>query len=407
MTARTQASDAIVLAPEAGVTSIPNPFRFLGLARILAGAWFISTGAATLRQYHDLLPQAERLLSADRGTTGIPLWALLTLLTAAILVVIGFALAARGVAWLRRVRLPEDGPAPIARDEVLAALRNRQLPAFGEGPKPAYRLVRRWLADESADMTWWRREVLSDGVRAFARSCLFAVILAAVCVAVPRIRYDDPFGPFPTGFVFMLPFVTAVWAVFGLMLIGSMGPRVESEQLPLPTRSAPGAERIIETPPNRLDRESPALALMLGTTGIAVQCLLLRWWQLSPVDYPLRATAIVRHAGTIAGGLVFFVVGARMVAAATRMLRICRHESMLVLIDADGPGTVARAAAVRTESLGLTGPRHIVASVGGAFVRESAAALIGVPEHPAGAGSSSRWKKESGQPATDGRPAGS
>jgi hypothetical protein len=58
-------------------------------------------------------------------------------------------------------------------------------------------------------------------------------------------------------------------------------------------------------------------------------------------------------------------------------LLLFRYESMLVLIDATAHPIIARAAAVRTESLGLNGPRHLVAAVGGSYVRESAPALIG------------------------------
>jgi hypothetical protein len=351
----------------------------LGLVRVLAGAWFVSTGAATLRQYHDLLPQAERLLAGDGGTTGIPLWSLLMLLSAMVLVLIGLVLAAKGLAWMRRVRLPDGGPAAIEPDEVVATLGHHQLLAYADGPAPAYWPLRRWLADDIADMTWWRRDITSSGVRAFVRSCALVIVLTVCCLALPRIRYDDLLGPFPTSFVLMLPFVAAVWAVLGLMLIGSAGPRVESEELPLP--AAPEhrqdlREQVIESRPARLDRAPAGLFLTLGAAGVTVQCLMLRWWQLSPIDYPLRATAIIRHAGAIAGGIVFLVVGDRMVAAATRLLRVFRYESMLVLIDRDGPGMVARAAAVRTESLGLTGPRHVVAAVGGSFVRESAQALL-------------------------------
>jgi hypothetical protein len=114
---------------------------------------------------------------------------------------------------------------------------------------------------------------------------------------------------------------------------------------------------------------------------------MLWWWELSPIDYPLPATSIIRHAGSIAGGVLFFVVGGRMVVAATKLLLVFRYESTLVLIDTDGHGMVARAAAVRTESLGPMGPRHIVAAVGGSYVRESAQSLIREPANSvAGAG---------------------
>jgi hypothetical protein len=276
--------------------------------------------------------------------------------------------------------VPHDGPAAIERDDVVATLRNRQLLAYADGPAAPYWPLRRWLADELADLTWWRREITSRAVRAFVRSCGAVVALALCCLVLPRVMTDDLVGPFPAGFVSMLPFVTAIWAVLGLMLIGSTGPRIEAEELPLPARAEHSGdvrkEQIIESRPKMLDREPPGLGLMLGGTGVAVQCLMLWWWNLSPIDYPLRATSIIRHAGSIAGGLVFFVVGGRMVASATTLMLVFRYESMLVLIETGSHGMLARAAAVRTASLGLTGPRHVVAAVGGSYVRESAPSLI-------------------------------
>lgn len=357
--------------------SIPNPLRVLGLARVLAGVWFVVTGVATLRQYNDLVPQAARLFGTDSGTTGAPMHALLMLVAASVLVVIGLVLAAKGFVWMRRVPLPREGPAAIERDDVVATLRHRQLLAYGDGPVAPYWPLRRWLADPLADMPWWRRDITSSGVRAFVRSCGLVIMLAVGCVVLPTIMTDDLVGPFPTTFVITLPFVTAIWAVLGLMLIGSGGPRIESEDLPLEAgaeyRRNLQEEQFIESRPAILDREPPGLALTLGATGVAVQCLMLWWWNLSPIDYPLRATTIIRHAGSIAGGGVFFVVGGRMVVAAVKLLLVFRYESMLVLVD---QGTVARAAAVRTVSLGLTGSRHVVAAVGGSYVREIAQTLI-------------------------------
>jgi len=361
--------------------SIPNPLRRLGLARVIAGAWFAASGAQTLRQHNDLVPQARRLFGPDSGSTGAPMRALLMLVTAGVLVLIGVVLAVRGVAWMRRVPLPIDGPAAIDRGEVVGALRDHQLSAHAEGPLAPYWPLRRWLPDQLADMTWWRREIMSQGVRALVRSCGVAVVLGVCCLALPRIMTDDLIGPFPTSFVITLPFVTAIWAVLGLLLIGAAGPRIESEALPIPAPAQPIVDvrddPVIESRPGMLERESPGLALALGATGIAVQCLMLWWWNLSPIDYPLRTTSIIRHVGSIAGGVVFFVVGGRMVQAATRLLLLFRYESMLVLIDATAHPIIARAAAVRTESLGLNGPRHLVAAVGGSYVRESAPALIG------------------------------
>lgn len=337
----------------------------------------------TLRQYHDLVPQAEALFGSEGGTTGAPLRSLLMLVAAIVLVLIGLVLAAKGFAWMRRVPLPHERPAAIERDEVVATLRHRQLLAYADGPTAPYWPLRRWLADDLADMTWWRRDITSSGVRAFVRSCGFVIVLAVCCLALPRIMTDDLVGPFPLSFVLMVPFVTAVWAVLGLMLIGSVGPRIESAELPLPAGAEHSRDlreqQIIESRPDALEREPAGLGLTLGATGVAVQCLMLWWWNLSPIDYPLGATSIIRHAGSIAGGIVFFVIGGRMVAAATKLLLVFRYESMLILIDADGHGMVARAAAVRTESLGLTGPRHVVAAVGGSYVRESAQRLMRDP----------------------------
>lgn len=347
---------------------------------MLAGAWFVATGVATLRQHHDLVPQAARLFGSDTGTTGAPMRALLMLVTAGILVLIGLVLAVRGLAWTRRVPLPREGPVAIETSEVVAALRDHRLFAYADGPVPPYWPLRRWLADQLEDMTWWRRDITSQGVRAFVRACGLVVVLAAGCIVPPNLMTDDLVGPFPTSFVIALPFVTAVWAVLGLMLIGSSGPRIESEELPLPAGMVQllhlQQEQVIESRPAMLDRESPGLGLTLGATGVAVQCLLLSWWNLSPIDYPLRATSIIRHAGSIAGGALFLLVGGRMVAAAAKLLLIFRYESMLILIDAASHPIVARAAAVRTESLGLGGPRHVVAAVGGSYVRESAPSLI-------------------------------
>jgi hypothetical protein len=372
----------VLAARSAGrlTSTISNPLRLLGLARVLAGSWFVTSGALTLRQHNDLVPQAQRLLGSDSGSTGAPMRALLMLVTAGVLVLIGVVLAAKGVAWMRRVPLRPEGPAAIDRGEVVGALRDHQLFAYAAGPAAPYWPLRRWLADQLADMTWWRREIMSQGAQALVRSCGAAIVLGVCCLALPRIMTDDLVGPFPTSFVITLPFVTAIWAVLGLMLISSAGPRIESEELPLPARVQPirdlPDEPIIESRPGMLDREPPGLALTLGATGIAVQCLMLWWWNLSPIDFPLRTTSIVRHAGSIAGGMVFFVVGGRMVAAATKLLLVFRYESMLILIDGTAHPVVARAAEVRTESLGLYGPRHVVAAVGGSYVRDSAPALI-------------------------------
>ena len=350
----------------------------MGLARIVAGGWFILAAVSTLRQYHDLLPQAERLFGPDSGTTGAPVRSLLMLVAAVVLVLVGLMLVAKGVAWMRRVALPPGGPSMIERDEVIAVLGDRRLPAFAEGPTQPYWPLRRWLADELADLTWWQRENASTGVRAFVRTCGAVIALAVFCLSLSLIATNDLLGPFPTSFVILLPFVTAIWAVLGLMLLGSIGPRVEAIEFPVAAdgRNHRLRGQAIESRPIMLARPPAGIGLTLGATGVAVQCLMIAWWNLSPIDYPLQATSIIRHAGSIVGGIIFFVLGGRMVAAARSMLLVFRYESMLVLIDDAGPGMAARAAAVRTESLGLTGPRHVVAAVGASYVRDAAEKLV-------------------------------
>jgi hypothetical protein len=365
--------------PELRIVSIPNPLRFLGLARILAGSLIIVGGAATLRQYSFLLGQAERLFGPDTGTTGAPLRSLLTLLTAAALVLGGVVLAMKGFGWIRRISLPPGRPAAIARDEVVATLSRQQVPAYRDGHTGAYWPLRRWLSDEIGEIPWWRRDVVNSSVQTFVRSCGVSLVLLACCLAVPAITGDDPLGPFPTSFLIMLPFATAIGAVLALMLIGSSTPRIESLEFPLPADSALGPapldERIIESRPLRLDQETSGLALTMGVTGVATQCLVLWWWAISPLDYPLLATAIIRDAGSIAGGLLFVFLGGRMVASAAKLLLAFRYESTLVLLGRD-EGVTVRAAAVRTESLGLNGPRHVVAAVAESYVREAAERLI-------------------------------
>ena len=351
----------------------------LGLARLLAGGWFIATGAATLRQYRDLLPQAERLLGPDTGTTGAPMRSLLMLVAAIALVLIGLTQAVKGFSWMRRVQ-PSDGrPAELDGGEVVAVLRDHRLPAFADGPATVYWPLWRWLSDEVAGIPQWRRELTSRGVRASVRSCGVAIVVTGVCLAVPAVTSGNLLGPFPTSFVILLPVVTAIWAVLGLMLIGSSSPRIESVELPLPAdmphRDLPHPT-IIESRPGGVARESPALGLTLGASGVAVQCLMLWWWNLSPMDYPVRATSIIRHVSSIGGGVVFFAVGGAMLTAATTLLVVHRYQSTLVLIDAEDSGLIVRAAAVRTESLGLAGPRHVIAAVGGSYVVESAERLI-------------------------------
>ena len=361
-------------------TSIPNPLRILGLARILAGAWFVAAGVATLRHYHDLMPGVARLLAGEIGATDAPIRSLLALTTAVILIAIGPVLVAKGLAWMRRLPLPPQGPAAIEPDEVVATLRRHQLPAYADGPTEPYWPLRRWLAEDLAGITGWRREIVSQGVRVFVRSCGPILALSLVCLALSHVTADGLVGPFPAGFVTLLPFVTAIWAGLTLLLIAPNGLRIESVEFPLPAGAEDGreppAEEITESRPRMLGREPAALGMTLGITGVAVQCLMLSWWNLSYVGYPLLATSIVRHLGSIAGGILFFVLGNRMVTAAAELLPHYQYDSILVLIDDTGHGAMARAAGVRTESRGLTGPRHVLAAVGGVHVRESAQRLI-------------------------------
>jgi hypothetical protein len=358
------------------IRSIPNPVRVLGLARIVAGAWLVATGAITLSHYSELQPMAQRLFLGDPGTTDAPIRALLTLVTAPLLAVIGVVLMVRGFRWLRRISLPIGGPAAVERDEVIATLVRREAPAYGAGPVPLYWPLRRWLHDKLDDLTWWRRDIMGRGVRALVRSCGFAAALAVVFVALRFIPDANVLGPFPTAFVLLLVVATGAWAVLGLMLIPSDGPRIESFEFPIPG-GAPTPDTIVESPPKLLGPEPAALGLTLGIIGAGVQCLIGAWWELSTIGYPLMATSIIRHIGSLAGGLVFLILGDRMVSAAAEMVRRFRYESTIVYIGADAAGPrVGHGAAVRTETRGPGGPRHIVGAVGGAHAREAAITLL-------------------------------
>ena len=257
---------------------VSNPLRFLGVGRIVAGGWIAAAGAMTLLQYKDFLPQAQRLFGGDPGTTDAPIRSLLTLITGALLIPVGLMLMAKGIVWIRRLHLPHDGPAPLTHEEVMATLIRRQPPAFGVGPAQPNWLLRRWLPDQLADLTWWHRDVMSRSVRSFARACSFALLLGVVFLVRPLLTYDNWLGPFPTSFVVMLIFVTAIWASLGLMLISSNGPRIESMELALPKRADnDGQDNVIESVPEMLQRDPPGLGLVMGFVGIAVQCLLPTW----------------------------------------------------------------------------------------------------------------------------------
>ena len=357
--------------------SIPNPLRLLGLGRIVAGGWVAAAGVMTLLQYKDFVPQAERLFGGDPGTTDAPIRSLLTLITGAMLVPIGLVLMAKGVRWMRRLQLLPGGPAPLTRDEVMATLVRREPPAFGAGPARSYWLLRRWLPDQLADLTWWHRDAMNISVRSVVRSCSLALVLGVIFLVRPILTYEDRLGPFPTGFVVMLIFVTAIWASLGLMLITSNGPRIESMEVPLPRRpEGAGHTDVIESAPEMLPREPPGIGLTMGFVGLAVQCLLPTWWTLSTIGFPWIGTSIIRHACAIAGGILFLALGNRMVATAADLLMHFRYTSTLVLIESGGPGAVGHTAAVRTDSHGLAGPRHIIAAVAAPGAREAGERLI-------------------------------
>ncbi len=359
---------------------MPNPLRGLGVARVLAGVWFIGTGVATWRQYRDLFPQAGRLFGGDIGATDAPLRSLLALILGAVLVVIGALLARQGFGWTRRLIVPPDGPVALDHAEVVATLTGHQLPAYAAGPDQPYWPLRRWLADEMADLTRWRRDLVSQGLRVFVRSCGVVLGIAITWAVITLATTSDLVGDIPAAFISVVPLLTAIWAACGLLLIASTHPRIDSVAFPPPPRPRYKAERhpgdVIESRPTMLQPEPAPVGVTLGLVGVVTQCLLMVWWDLPYTGYPLLATSIIRDTGAIAGGLVFFVLGDRMISAAAEILRRVRYESIVVLIDMAGDGLIARAAGVRTETRGLAGSRHVVAAVGGVDVRESAERLL-------------------------------
>ena len=307
------------------------------MARIVAGGWFITTGVVTLLQFNDLITQGKRLFYGDPGSTDAPIRSLLSLVIAAGLVAIGVGSVVKGFGWMRRLPLAPDGPAAMARDEVIATLVKREAPAFGDGPVPPSWPLRRWLGDQLADLTWWRREFMSRGVRTLIGAGSFAFVLSVVWFTLRYLPDRDLIGPFPTSFVAVLLFAATVWAALSLMLIAPGGPRIESVEFRLDGRAVTGGQlalgQLIESHPVLLGREPPGLGLTLGILGVATQCLLLPWWNLSSIGYPLLATSIVRHAASIVGGVIFFVLGHRMVATAADLLLSFRYESTLVFIE--------------------------------------------------------------------------
>ena len=103
---------------------------------------------------------------------------------------------------------------------------------------------------------------------------------------------------------------------------------------------------------------------------------MLAWWSLSTLSYPLIATSIIRHTASIGAGVLFFLIGHRMVTRAAELLQPLQYDSILVLVDAADQGLVVRAAAARTESRSATGLRHLIATVAASYVRDSAETLI-------------------------------
>lgn len=340
---------------------------------MIAGCWFIGSGAETLHRYPDLAPGAKRLLAGEIGATDVPIRDLVTLALAPVLIVVGVVLTARGIRWMRRVRL---SPGPMAHDEAVAALTRHDLVAYGDGGAVVYWPLRRWLPEQLAEMTWWRREVISGALRRFVRVSALAFVVAVVCLVVPIVATGDPLGALPAAFVAVLPMITAISAAITFLLIASHPPRIESVELSRSDVGGDGAassHEVIESAPRFLHWEPPGIGLALGIIGIGVQCLLPVWWDLPFASYPLVVTSIVRDAMSIAGGVFFLVLGERMVRVAAGLLVHARYESTLVVIDGDGS---ARAANLRTESLTFAGPRHIVSAVRGIDALESGERLV-------------------------------
>jgi hypothetical protein len=90
----------------------------------------------------------------------------------------------------------------------------------------------------------------------------------------------------------------------------------------------------------------------------------------------MMATSIIRHIGSIVGGIVFLALGERMLRSAAEMLLWFRYASTLVLVDESTQTKVGHAALVRTEAQGLNGPRHVVAAVAGSDAREAVRRLM-------------------------------
>lgn len=359
---------------------ISNPLRWVGLARVVAGGWFLLTVGRTLGESGYLLGQAARIFGGDIGATSAPYRSLLMLILTAALVVIGVRLVVNGIRSMRRLHLPVDGPAPLDRDEVFAVLVRRELPAYANGGSEPYRLLRVILGDQSVALPRWRRKERNRSVRTFAWACALVVVVAGSHVAVSQLAPTQLLGPFPTDFVLFFPLAAMIFAVLGLMAIGSDRPEIRTLEFRIPAKpvsgEANGSERIVESNPTLLDREPPGLGVTLGISGVAVQCLMLVWWNLSPIGYPLLATSLIRMLASIGAGILFFVLGGKMVAMASRLLLTTRYDSTVVMVEGDAQESLARAARMRTQSSTPHGPRHILAAVAGPQARSSAEELL-------------------------------
>ncbi len=356
----------------------PNPLRILGMARCLTGAWFVASAATLGRDREYLLDQAGRLFRGDLGATDAPVRSALVLGIAILLLVLGLTQLVRGARWMRRVMIPEERPAPLSLEEVVAVLGERRLASHDPGDTPPPALLQRALGDELGRITRWRRTLIVEAVRATGRAMLVVALVAIAWLATAPIRPRPFLGPFPGWFVVLYPTVAAAWAGLTLLLLGENHPRHEWVDLPHAGRSgaADAPPRFTESRPTLLGWEPRGLGTALGLAGILTQCLLVAWWHLGTISYPLLATSIVRHVGSIVGGVLFFLLGERIVAAATELLTRVQYDSVVVLVVRAGPAWVARAAEVRTESRGPSGPRQIIATVGGAHVRATAPALV-------------------------------
>lgn len=354
-------------------TPVPNPLRLIGLARCLAGAWFIASAIATLRLAGVYGPLAARLFRGEIGGTDAPIRSLLVLVLAVIMLMLGIMMIARGLRWYRHA--PAGEAAPLDRDEVMAALTEHRLPAYGPGRVPPRWPLRTWLGDEMGRITGWRRDLVGDAARQLARATMIALGVT-MCWLVISLAVPDRFlGPFPFTFVIVLPFMAAVWASLALLLVGSPGPRIESVELPVPIpRDAPG--QVIESRPDMVGREPPALGTAIALLGVVTQSLLPSWWTLETISYPLLATSLIRFIGSIIGGVLFLQLGNRMIVAGAELLRRVQHDSTVILIAAAPGGLIAHAAAVRTESRDPGGERQIVSAVAGAHAREAARKLL-------------------------------